>query len=117
MAGFRFVKPLIGFSITLAALYSCRQNSREQPREFFTIESEGKKLRVEVVTDSILKPFGMDFLPDGTLLVTDRTVGKLIRLDVQTGKKTQIKGLPKLLGQVDGGMLDILVHPDYETNG
>lgn len=119
MDRFSIIKYLLAVSIvtTLVATYSCQPRSQEQLKEFFTIESEGKKLRVEVVTDSILKPFGMDFLPNGTLLVTDRTAGQLFSVNTRTGKKILIAGVPNVLGQADGGMLDILVHPGYKTNG
>lgn len=86
-------------------------------KEFFTIESEGTKLKVETVTDSITIPFGMDFLPDGRLLVTDRAIGQMIIVNTTTGEKELVQDVPPVLGQGDGGLLDILVHPDYKNNG
>lgn len=100
--------------ITLTGLItSC--TTRE--REFFIIESEGAKLKVETVTDSITIPFGMDFLPDGRLLVTDRVVGNMVVVNTETGGKELVQGVPAVLGQGDCGLLDVLVHPDYKTNG
>ena len=86
-------------------------------KEFFVIESEGTKLKVETVTDSISIPFGMDFLPDGRLLVTDRAVGQMVLVNTETGTKEQLQDVPAVVGQGDGGLLDILVHPDYKNNG
>lgn len=94
---------------------SCTQP--EKPKEFFLIESEGVKLKVETVADSIAIPFGMDFLPDGRLLVTDRPVGKMWLVNTETGEKTAVQDVPPVVGQGDGGLLDVLVHPDYEKNG
>ena len=84
--------------------------------ESFLIESEGQSLVVEKVTDSISVPFGMAFLPDGKLLVTDRSNGSLLLVDVDNGKKTFIDGLPPVMSRADGGMLDIIVHPDFDRN-
>jgi aldose sugar dehydrogenase len=93
--------------------FSCSNNKKE----FFLIESEGIPLAVETVTDSITIPFGMDFLPDGRLLVSDRAVGRMLLVNTETGKREVLQGVPKVLGQGDGGLLDILVHPDYNSNG
>ncbi len=92
-------------------------NAPQKPEEFFLIESDGVKLRVETVTDSIVIPFGMDFLPDGRLLVTDRAVGRMLIVNTETGEKTVLQNVPAVVGQGDGGLLDVLVHPDYENNG
>ncbi len=81
------------------------------------IESEGVKLKVQVVADSIIIPFGMDFLPDGKLLVTDRVVGNIVMVDTETGRKQLLENVPKVVGMGDCGMLDVLVHPDYSKNG
>ena len=96
----------------IALSFSCAKK-----KEFFIIESEGAKLKVEVVTDSVTIPFGMDFLPDGRLLVTDRAVGNIVIVNIETGEKELLQNVPKVVGKADGGMLDILVHPGYTNNG
>lgn len=68
----------------------------------------------EIVVPDLIIPWGMVFLPDESLLITEKQ-GKLIHF--KDGKKTSIKGLPeiKVLGQ--GGLMDIELHPDYKNNG
>jgi aldose sugar dehydrogenase len=102
-----------GLFVVLMLLISCCAEKKES----FPIESEGVKLKVEVVTDSITIPFGMDFLPDGRLLVTDRAVGNIVVVNTKSGKKSLLQEVPKVVGKGDCGMLDILVHPDYANNG
>lgn len=102
--------------LLIGLLASCK--TKETPlKEFFVIESEGSQLKVETVTDSITIPFGMDFLPDGRLLVSDRAIGNMVIVNTETGAKELLQGVPTVKGQGDGGLLDILVHPDYKNNG
>jgi aldose sugar dehydrogenase len=61
-------------------------------------------------------PFGMAFLPDSRALVTDRP-GTLWLLDIRTGAMTRVTSVPAASDSVDGGLLDIEVHPDYARNG
>lgn len=68
----------------------------------------------EVVTDQISQPWGIDFLPNGDMLVTDKS-GKIYR--VKNGKASEISGAPEVLFDGQGGLLDITVHPDYAQNG
>lgn len=105
------IAPLFGLCCFIT---SCEKKIE---KEFFLIESDGVKLRVETVTDSIIIPFGMDFLPDGRLLVTDRVVGNIVVVDVETGERKLVEDVPAVVGAGDCGMLDILVHPDYSNNG
>ena len=98
-------------------LYICILfSSRCKHRETFLRESEGHVLDVEVVSDSISVPFGMAFLPDGNLLVTDRPKARMILVNVNDGTQTPIDGLPAIFASADGGMLDVVVHPDFENN-
>ena len=96
--------------LLITCVFSCSQ------RETFPLESDGNSLELEVVTDSISVPFGMAFLPNGKLLVTDRSKGTLILVDVDNGERRTIEGLPPVLVSGDGGMLDIIVHPDFDRN-
>ena len=58
-------------------------------------------------------PWGMDFLPDETMLVTEKA-GKLFQ--VKNGKQTEITGLPKVTVRGQGGLMDVTVHPQFRKN-
>lgn len=79
-------------------------------------DSQLGRYRVEVVATGVRVPFGMAFLPDSRALVTDRP-GTLWLLDIRTGTMTRVAGVPAVSDSVDGGLLDIEVHPDYARNG
>lgn len=110
---FHSLRTIIVILILICLIASCSTKQKE----FFIIKSEGTELKVETVTDSITIPFGMDFLPDGRLLVTDRAIGNMVVVNTETGEKELLQGVPEVVGQGDGGLLDILVHPDYKNNG
>jgi glucose/arabinose dehydrogenase len=59
-------------------------------------------------------PWGFVFLPNGTLLITEKS-GELI--SYKDGIKTIIEGLPEVYLRGQGGLLDIELHPDYIKNG
>jgi glucose/arabinose dehydrogenase len=68
----------------------------------------------ELVASEIDIPWGMDFLPDGSLLVTE-IKGKLFH--IKNGIKTEIANVPEMYARGQGGLLDIMVHPKYKSNG
>ncbi|HSR62680.1 MAG TPA: PQQ-dependent sugar dehydrogenase [Gammaproteobacteria bacterium] len=80
-----------------------------------TIKSSGYTLAVETVVEGLVHPWGMVFLPDGNILVTERP-GRL-RL-VQDGKlhPDSIRGVPEVSAVGQGGLLDVALHPDYANN-
>ncbi len=71
---------------------------------------------VETVVTGLTMPWATAFLPNGDMLVTERA-GKL-RL-VKDGKldPVEITGLPKIFYRGQGGLLDVVLHPDYAKNG
>jgi glucose/arabinose dehydrogenase len=66
-------------------------------------------------------PWAMAFLPGSGVpltsmaLVTEKE-GKLWLLDVSTGKKVQVSGVPKAKVEGQGGLGDVVVHPDFAGN-
>lgn len=70
-------------------------------------------ISAELVVPQLKIPWGFDFLPDGSILVTEKS-GELIHFE--NGKKTEIQGVPevKVLGQ--GGLMDIELHPNFNDN-
>ncbi|MBT8245497.1 MAG: PQQ-dependent sugar dehydrogenase [Winogradskyella sp.] len=68
----------------------------------------------ETVVPDLNIPWGMAFLPDGAMLITEKS-GELIHF--KNGKKTVINGLPEIYLRGQGGLLDIELHPKYAENG
>jgi aldose sugar dehydrogenase len=71
---------------------------------------------VETVAQGITVPWAMAQLPDGNLLVSERS-GQIFYVDLKSQAKTELKGLPEISARGQGGMLDIVLHPDYTNNG
>ncbi|WP_430413099.1 PQQ-dependent sugar dehydrogenase [Kordia sp.] len=67
----------------------------------------------ELVVDGIDVPWGMTWLPDGSMLVTERE-GTLYH--VKDGEKTAIKNVPEVFAKNQGGLLDVTLHPKYKDN-
>ncbi|HYG08060.1 MAG TPA: PQQ-dependent sugar dehydrogenase [Stenotrophomonas sp.] len=62
------------------------------------------------------EPWAMAFLPDGTLLVSERR-GALKRLDPRSGRIGNVSGVPAVDYGGQGGFGDVLPHPDFARNG
>ncbi len=62
------------------------------------------------------EPWAMSFLPDGTLLVTEKR-GRLLHYDLDSRTKSQIAGVPTVAYGGQGGFGDVLPHPDFADNG
>jgi glucose/arabinose dehydrogenase len=72
------------------------------------------KIKVETFAQGLEHPWGMQFLPDGRLLVTER-LGRM-RLISKDGKLSPIEAARgAAVGQ--GGLLDVLLAPDFATTG
>ncbi|MCP9200890.1 PQQ-dependent sugar dehydrogenase [Gramella sp. GC03-9] len=68
----------------------------------------------EMVVEDLDIPWGFTFLPDGSMLITEKK-GEIIHF--KDGNKTQIQGVPQVYNRGQGGLLDIVLHPEYESNG
>jgi glucose/arabinose dehydrogenase len=74
------------------------------------------KIKVETFADGLDHPWGMQFLPDGRLLVTERP-GRM-RLVAKDGKLSEpISGVPVVAAVNQGGLLDVLLAPDFDKTG
>lgn len=67
-----------------------------------------------LVYDGIQNPWGMAFLPDGAILVTEKA-GNLFYC--KDGKKKNIGNLPDIYVRGQGGFMDVALHPNYDKNG
>lgn len=80
------------------------------------IQTERLSLTYEIVTEGLRHPWSLAFLPGGDMLVSERR-GQLRRV-TKTGRlqSQSVKGLPPIQQHGQGGLLDIALHPDFDTN-
>jgi glucose/arabinose dehydrogenase len=75
-----------------------------------TVDTSAGPMQAEAVVEDLFTPWSFGFLPDGTILITERE-GEL--LAVKDGTRRQIDGLPNILAEGQGGLLDVLVPRDF----
>lgn len=76
--------------------------------------TEGLTVKLDTVASGLQSPWGLAFLPDGGMLVSDRS-GDVYRVD-KANRKTKLTGGPTVLVEGQGGLLDVEVHPDFAKN-
>ena len=78
-------------------------------------KTKKETFRVETFIDGFDIPWGMVFLPNQNLIVSDRN-GSLWLVDYKEKSKNQIRGVPNVRYKGQGGLLDVEIHPDFINN-
>jgi len=99
--------------LTLAVLVISFSSCISQENPPLIETPEQTKYGTETIVDGIEVPWGMTFLSEKELLVTEKK-GVLYR--VSNGNKTEVGGLPEVYKRGQGGLLDVAVHPDFKSN-
>ncbi|MCH8566679.1 MAG: PQQ-dependent sugar dehydrogenase [Balneolales bacterium] len=80
------------------------------------IESEDQSFYLQVVAEGLENPWGAAFLPDGTILITERDTGKIRIIKNGELQSGSLNGVPEVNNRNQGGLLDIAIHPDFQNN-
>ncbi|MBN2256079.1 MAG: PQQ-dependent sugar dehydrogenase, partial [Deltaproteobacteria bacterium] len=80
-----------------------------------TVQTKAGNIKVENLAGDLNHPWGMDFLPDGRLLVTERS-GQLRILGTDHRLSEPLKGTPEVFAKGQGGLLDVKLDPDFRNN-
>lgn len=89
---------------TTLAAFSAQAADSVDPESVFTIEPVAQ----------LQRPWAMTFLPDGRLLVTEKE-GRVL-LVTQEGKSSEVAGAPAVDYGGQGGLGDIVLHPNFASN-
>jgi aldose sugar dehydrogenase len=84
----------------------------QQPQRLRTEKAE---IIVETVAGGLDHPWGLVFLPNGRMLVTERP-GRLRIVSANGQLSPPLDGLPRLYAQSDGGLLDVALDPGFAEN-
>ena len=103
----------LGFS---ALLYAALPAAQAQT-PLGTAQTERLSLRVVKLVQGLENPWAIAFLPDGRMLVTERAGRlRLVSRDFRLEPRP-VEGLPPVEAQGQGGLFDVVLHPDHAKNG
>lgn len=103
-------------SLTLALAAPLLFAAGEAAAESREFPSENGKVRVTTVISGLEHPWGLAFLPDGRMLVTERP-GRLRIVTTDGTLSKPISGVPRVQARGQGGLLDVALHPEFNENG
>lgn len=108
----QLVRPIY---ILLMCMASCLPTWAQEGTLVF--KSEKHAFRVVTLVTGLENPWSIVFLPDGRMLVTERAGRlRLVSHDFKLNPKP-IDGLPEVMPQGQGGLFDVVLHPQYAQNG
>ena len=92
---------------------AARSNSTD---ETLATEPTSVDPRYVVLNDLLVRPWGLAFLPDGRILVTEKR-GRMVILSAEgTTVQEALTGLPAVADASQGGLLDVALDPDFTTD-
>lgn len=77
-----------------------------------SLDTSAGPVTITRVMGGLKEPWGLDFLPDGAFLVTERG-GKLFHVAAGGGRPIEVSGVPKVVARQQGGLLDVAVARDF----
>ncbi|MFD2514756.1 PQQ-dependent sugar dehydrogenase [Pontibacter locisalis] len=80
-----------------------------------TVKTDAGPIKVETLAKGLVHPWGMAFLPDGRMLVTERT-GNLRILNKNNELSAPLQGVPEVFDKGQGGLLDVALDPNFRQN-
>ena len=80
-----------------------------------TYETEAGAVALDPVVEGLQFPWGMVFLPDDSMLVTERS-GNLRHVAADGTISDPITGVPEVVFEGQGGLLDVALDPEFESN-
>lgn len=98
----------------MTASLSALLSALSLPAEAKDFKTQTVTVSAETIADGLDHPWGLAFLPDGSLLVTERS--GTMRL-VKQGKLSEpIENVPEIWANGQGGLLDVALAPDFSTS-
>jgi glucose/arabinose dehydrogenase len=80
-----------------------------------SIKTETGNIQVKTIAEGLENIWGMAFLPDGNMLVTERR-GRMRIVSADGTLGEPLTGLPDIYAQGQGGLLDVVLAPDFTSS-
>lgn len=111
----RCAKVIISAALLTALQAGSAAAAPDSPPTINRVDLDAAPFRVEELA-RFDQPWAADFLPDGRLLVTEKS-GALLIVTPADEKSTPVEGVPEVDEGGQGGLGDVIVHPAFAENG
>jgi glucose/arabinose dehydrogenase len=109
-------RPLLSLVLALANPVSAQNRASPPLGELpDLVFSADYPINVEEIADGLQNPWSLQFLPGGDILITERP-GRLRIVRDGVLDPVPIAGVPEVRETFLAGLLDVLLHPDFESN-
>ena len=98
-----------------AATTETRESAAASPTPAQTLASQAGAIEVTEIARGLAHPWAMAFLPDGSLLVTERA-GRLRKVGGDGSISAPLAGVPTVFAQGQGGLLDVVLSPNFAAD-
>ncbi|MEQ8404140.1 MAG: PQQ-dependent sugar dehydrogenase [Oceanicaulis sp.] len=95
-----------------AGLAACTEQAQQDPAP----NASPDLYAVEEIAGGFAHPWDLEFLPGGDMLITERP-GRLRLITGGALAPEPVAGVPEVYAEGQGGLLDVLAAPDFETSG
>jgi glucose/arabinose dehydrogenase len=94
---------------------ACQAQTSPDDSRHATVLPDANAVSFKLVLGDLKNPWGMVFLPNGEMLITEKE-GNIVRARSGEILDADVQGGPESKRQGQGGLLDIMLHPDFESN-
>ncbi|WP_207462594.1 PQQ-dependent sugar dehydrogenase [Azospirillum sp. SYSU D00513] len=91
------------------------QFEKELPQGTKSVQTQIGPIEVRKIAGGLEKPWGIDFLPDGRALITEKA-GRLRILKLDGSLSGPLNGTPEVYSEGQGGLMDVAVDPQFAQN-
>ena len=91
------------------------ENARETPPDLPLFPTERVRVRIVTLTDALVQPWALAFLPGGDILITERA-GRLRLMHEGRLAPADIGGVPPVDTRKQDGLMDLALHPHFAQN-
>lgn len=81
-----------------------------------TVAAETQDYQITTIAEGLDQPFGMAIMPSGDLFITERASGQLRLIENGRLLPEPVTGVPKVYVGLYGGLLDVVLHPQFSSN-
>lgn len=109
------LRPRVATALVAGALFAALTGPLPAAAVERTFVTEKGSITVSTVAQGLSRPWGIDFLPDGRMIVTEKA-GRL-RIVTPAGElSAPLAGVPEVDSGGQGGLLDVTLHPNFAAN-